>query len=106
MWKAPFGGCGTCKTEEQGILEFDSSMQNVQQYPLENYGGSETIVSTLFSSKNMVFFITGSVDSPQFSVSLWRNSTIENIQMIENPIHGTADDAFEHNYMVSTTFLQ
>ena len=91
----------------QGVLEFDSNLNNIQLHLLKRSNGIDEVEGTLFSSRSMIYLITGSYDSFQLTVHIWKNSSMDAIQIIENT-HETkpkGPNQMRHNFMVSTSWI-
>ena len=93
----------------QGVLEFDSNLNNIQLHLLKRSNEIDEVEGTLFSSRSMIYLITGSYDSFQLTVHIWKNSSMDAIQIIETT-HETkpkGDNIYQmrHNFMVSTSWI-
>ena len=93
----------------QGVLEFDSNLNNVQLHLLKTSKEIDEVEGTLFSSRSMIYFITGSYDSSQLTVHIWKNSSMDAIQIIETTHETTATPNYiyqmRHNFMLSTSWI-
>ena len=93
----------------QGVLEFDSDLNNIQLHLLKRSNENDQMEGTIFSSRSMIYFITGSYDSSQLTIHMWKNSSMDPIQIIEttHEIIPKADVTFRmrHNFMLSTSWI-
>ena len=90
----------------QGVLECDSNLNNIQLHFLKTSNGIEEVEGTLYSSRSMIYLITGSYDSSQLTVHIWKNSSMDAIQIIETS-HETTPNHIYHNgnFMLSTSWI-
>ena len=95
-----------------GFLEFDSALQNIQLHPLKSLS-KNTAVATLFSSRSMVYLITGEYESFQLTIHTWRKSCLDTIQTITNDFSIISKfknslgrlSSLTHNYVISMPLL-
>ena len=90
----------------QGVLEFDSNLNNIQLHLLKRSNEIDEVEGTLFSSRSMIYLITGSYDSSQLTVHIWKNSSMDAIQVIGTS-HETTPNHIYHNgnFMLSTSWI-
>ena len=90
----------------QGVLEFDSNLNNIQLHLLKTSNEMDEVEGTLFSSRSMIYLITGSYDSSQLTVHIWKNSSMDAIQIIETIHEPTSTpNQMRHNFMLSTSWI-
>ena len=90
----------------QGVLEFDSNLNNIQLHLLKTSKEIDEVEGTLFSSRSMIYLITGSYDSSQLTVHIWKNSSMDAIQIIETTYETTSTpNPMRHNFMLSTSWI-
>ena len=103
------------ESKKIGVLVFDSSMTGIKSLPITDL--DETVVSSLFSSRSMVYLMTGKRNSSLLSLHLWQNETMIPMQdinigiapntskIITDTYPPTYIDTFEQTFMLSLPFL-
>ena len=99
------------ESKKIGVLDFDSSMTSIRSLALTNL--DKTVVSCLFSSRSMVYLITGKGRSSQLTLHLWQNETMiptQDINIGIAPLTDTTDKLntytqFEQTFMLSISFI-
>ena len=100
------------ESKKIGVLDFDSSITSIRSLALTNLD-EETVVSCLFSSRSMVYLITGKGRSSQLTLHLWQNETMiptQDINIGIAPLTDTTDKLytytqFEQTFMLSISFI-
>ena len=102
-------GSNTFGEYTQGVLECDSNLNNIQLHFLKTSNEIDEVEGTLFSSRSIIYLITGSYDSSQLTVHIWKNSSMDAIQIIETTHETTSTSnhiyQMRHNFMLSTSWI-
>ena len=98
---------------QMGFLESDSNLKKIQFHALTSLSQNPA-VATLFSSRNVIYLLTGDYESNQLTVHTWKNSSLKTIQIIENDFAISSRqsnflyndvNSFTQNYIISLPFL-
>ena len=98
---------------QMGFLEADSNLRKIEFHALQSLS-QNTAVATLFSSRSVLYFMTGDYESNQLTVYAWKNSSLKTIQIIENDFAIISRqsnflynnvNSFTQNYVISLPFL-
>ena len=98
---------------QMGFLELDSNLKKIEFHALQSLS-QNIAVATLFSSRSVIYFMTGDYESNQLTVNTWKNSSLKTIQIIENDFAIISRqsnflynkvNSFTHNYVISLPFL-
>ena len=95
-----------------GFLEADSNLKKIEFHALQSLS-QNIAVATLFSSRSVIYFMTGDYESNQLTMYTWKNSSLKTIQIIENDFAIISRqsnflykvNSFTHNYVISLPFL-
>ena len=94
-----------------GMLEFDSSLENIRFYALPTAPGSGSHTeATMFTTRGMVYLIKAAYEPPQLSVYMWNNSSMDLIQTIQishdlSTKIEYAYNSYNNNFMLSIPFI-
>ena len=92
-----------------GLLDLDSSLENIQFHTLPSTPGYQQS-TTLFTSMGIVYLITATYQPSQLAIQTWNNlsmSTIQTInisQELSKSLDRKPEDGYDSNFMLSVPF--
>ena len=98
------------KETQIGLLDLDSSLENIRFHALPSSPGSQQS-TTLFTSMGIVYLITATYQPSQLVIQTWNNlsmSTIQTInisQELSKSLDRKFEDPYDSNFMLSVPFL-